>query len=119
MNEQKTATCTVTTWDPPHQLRLTWHPPGEVASEVGFRLAGHGEQTQVVVEHTRICVDAVRYGAGWHVHLDSLVAHLASAANKAEGCDGEDFQAAYRVFEQRYAAAATADDGANARGGLS
>ena len=107
MNEAETATCTVTTWDPPRELRLVWDYTDEGRSEVCFRLADLGGRTRIVLEHTRIPADAVQYGAGWHVHLDSLAALLTGARGRAEGCDDADFLAAYRALEPRYAAAAT------------
>ncbi len=62
--------------------------------------------TGAVLEHTRIPRDPVQDGAGWHVHLDHLAAHLNGTDGAADGCD-DDFLAAYRVLEPRYAAAAT------------
>lgn len=106
MNRTETATCTVTTWDPPRELRLTWDYTGEGVSELRFRLSDADGHTRLTVEHTRIAVDPVQYGAGWHAHLDRLAAHLSGAPGSADGCDDEAFLTAYASLEPRYAAAA-------------
>jgi uncharacterized protein YndB with AHSA1/START domain len=107
MDDQETATCTVTTWNPPHELRLIWDYTDEGPSQVSIRLIELDGQTQLVLEHIRIPADAVQYGAGWHVHLDFLAAHLSCAGRTVDGCDDESFLAAYRTLEPRYAATAT------------
>lgn len=111
MNDRETATCTVTTWNPPHELRLTWDYTDEGPSELSFRLSELDGQTRITLAHTRIPADAVQYGAGWHVHLDHLAAHLTGADLTPDGCDAEEFLAAYRALEPRYAAAATGTSG--------
>ena len=74
---------------------------------MSFRLAAQDGGTQLVLEHVRIPADAVQYGAGWHVHLDCLAAHLSGAGQRVDGCGDADFLAAYQALEPRYAAAAT------------
>lgn len=74
MNRTETATCTVTTWDPPRELRLTWDYTGEGVSELRFRPSDADGHTRLTVEHTKIAVDPVQYGAGWHAHVDRLAA---------------------------------------------
>lgn len=56
---------TVTTWQPPTQLSLTWHPgrDGESASRVTVTFTPAGAQTLVVIEH-----------AGWEVFADPVAA---------------------------------------------
>jgi uncharacterized protein YndB with AHSA1/START domain len=118
MNDQETATCTVTTWDPPRELRVHWDYTGEGLSELRFRLDDLGGATRVVLAHTRILDTVVRYGAGWHVHLDNLAGHLGGDGRTASGCAGDDFLAAYQAVEPHYAAAAgTARDRAGGRHG--
>jgi uncharacterized protein YndB with AHSA1/START domain len=104
MNADETATCTVTTWDPPHAMRVTWDYTGEPASELALALIADGAGTLLRLEHTRIAVDVVPYGAGWHVHLDNLDVHLAGGDVRAEGCCGEAFMAAWESLAPRYAA---------------
>jgi uncharacterized protein YndB with AHSA1/START domain len=111
MNESDTATCTVTDWNPPHELGLLWDYTGEGPSELRLRLADLGGQTRLTLSHTRVLATAVRYGAGWHIHLDNLAAHLADAERTASGCAGDEFMAAYLALEPRYAAAASAAAG--------
>jgi hypothetical protein len=41
-----------------------------------------------------------------NVHLDRLAAHPSGADGTVDGCDDEDFPAAYAVVEPQYAAAA-------------
>jgi uncharacterized protein YndB with AHSA1/START domain len=106
MNAEETATCTVTTWDPPRELTVTWDYRGEGPSRLRFRLADTDGRTLITVDHARIPRDPVRYGAGWHVHLDHLAAHLSGALGIATGCDNDDFLAANRALEPRYAGAA-------------
>lgn len=103
MNEAETATCTVTVWRPPHELRLTWDYTGEGPSELHVELSEVDGGTLLALSHTRIRVDVVQYGAGWHVHLDRLARHLGTAGGQAFGCEDEDFMAAYRALEPRYA----------------
>ncbi|MGH3976587.1 MAG: SRPBCC domain-containing protein [Pseudonocardiaceae bacterium] len=104
---RETATCTVTIWNPPHELRVVWDYTGEGPSELSFRLAEVEGQTRITLAHTRSPADPVQYGAGWHVHLDSLANHVSGGDRTANGCDDEDFLAAYRALEPRYAAVAT------------
>lgn len=108
MNPNETASCTVTTWDPPRELVVFWDYTDEGASELRLRLsdAGVDGHTRLTVEHTKIAVDPVKYGAGWHVHLDRLAAHLSGVPGSADGCEDEAFLAAYEALEPRYAAAA-------------
>lgn len=106
MNERETATCTVTRWDPPRELRLLWDYTDEGRSELSFRLSELDGGTRLAIAHTRIPGDAVQYGAGWHVHLDRLAAYLSGKAGTSDGCADADFLTAYREVEPRYAAAA-------------
>jgi uncharacterized protein YndB with AHSA1/START domain len=104
MNGDETATCTVTGWDPPHELRLTWDYTGEPASELVLRLEPVGDGTLLRLDHTRLDVDVVQYGAGWHVHLDNLDVHLGGGDVRAEGCAGASFMDAWESLAPRYAA---------------
>jgi uncharacterized protein YndB with AHSA1/START domain/uncharacterized protein YciI len=56
---------TVTSWHPPDELSLTWHPgrDGESASQVTVTFTPAGAQTLVVIEHT-----------GWEVFADPAAA---------------------------------------------
>lgn len=60
--------------EPPHRLRHTWG--GD--SEVCFTLAADGDEVVLEVTHTRIASRdmMLSVSAGWHTHLDILVARL-------------------------------------------
>ncbi|WP_165777692.1 SRPBCC family protein [Amycolatopsis antarctica] len=107
MNGAETATCTVTTWDPPDTFAMTWDYTGEGPSRLRFRLQDTAGGTLLVLDHDRLPVDPVQYGAGWHVHLDNLGAHLSGVDSTAGGCADPGFLVAYAALEDRYAAIAT------------
>ncbi|GAA4767521.1 SRPBCC family protein [Actinomycetospora chibensis] len=104
MNGDETARCTVMSWDPPHELRLTWDYTGEPPSELVLRLVPDGDGTLLRLDHTRLDVDVVQYGAGWHVHLGNLAVHLDGRDVGSAGCDGPTFLAAWESLAPRYAA---------------
>lgn len=60
--------------DPPHLLVIAW---GE-AGEVRFELAPRGENVLLSVTHSRLPdrETMLMVGAGWHAHLDVMVARL-------------------------------------------
>lgn len=65
----------ITVCEPLRTLAYTW---GDDDSEVRFELTPRGEQVLLVVIHTRIANRDFRISAaaGWHTHLDILVARL-------------------------------------------
>lgn len=70
-------------WEPPHRLRLTWHPgrPEGSATEITVRFVAEGEQVRVVLEHVgweRLDdPDASRasYHDGWPLVLSGYAVH--------------------------------------------
>lgn len=65
--------CTVTCWNPPERLTLDWDYTGEPTSRLEVTLAPEGESTLLVLQEWGVeKVDD--YLAGWHAHLDLLVA---------------------------------------------
>ena len=58
--------------EPPHKLVFSWPPSGEVS----FELQPVGKQVLLTLTHQRISdrKNMVMIGAGWHMHLDILVA---------------------------------------------
>lgn len=112
MDGEERAVCTVRTWQPPHELVLTWDYTGEGPSQLRIALTAAGAGTHLVLEHERLAVDPVQYGAGWHVHLDHLAAHLGEDAGDLRGAA---FQAAYRRLHRRYAEVATGRPSAEVR----
>ncbi|MEX2518321.1 MAG: SRPBCC family protein [Paracoccaceae bacterium] len=63
--------------DPPRKLVIAWSGAGDVS----FELRPEGEGVLLTVTHRRIPERAMRLmiGAGWHSHLDVLVARVAGA----------------------------------------
>lgn len=60
--------------DPPHRLVIAWGDAGEVA----FDLSPRGTKVLLSVTHSRLPdrKTMLMVGAGWHAHLDVLVARL-------------------------------------------
>ncbi len=58
--------------DPPHKLAIAWGASGEVA----FELDPKGSEVLLTVIHRRLPdrANLLMVGAGWHMHLDILVA---------------------------------------------
>jgi uncharacterized protein YndB with AHSA1/START domain len=73
-NEGASVTGRVTRCEPPRLLSYTWGDD----SEVTFELTPQGEQVMLVLTHRRLPdrTAMVRYGSGWHAHLDILLDHL-------------------------------------------
>lgn len=84
MADDEVATCAVHTWEPPHLLEITWTYTGEGPSRLRLQLHEVPGGTHLVLDHQLPeGADAVEYGAGWHVHLDSLTADLLGAPRAA------------------------------------
>jgi uncharacterized protein YndB with AHSA1/START domain len=64
----------ITEVDPPRKLAFTWEGSGEVS----FELEPKGEEVLLTVIHRRLPdrESLLGVGAGWHMHLDVLVARL-------------------------------------------
>ena len=62
----------ITELDPPRKLAFTWEGSGDVS----FELAPKGKEVLLTVIHRRLPDRAttLMVGAGWHMHLDILVA---------------------------------------------
>lgn len=60
--------------DAPRLLRFAWHDGGEVT----FALAAQGDEVLLTVIHRRLPdrETTLMVGAGWHMHLDILVARV-------------------------------------------
>lgn len=72
---------TIVEADPPHRLTFTWGERGEVT----FELEPMGKEVLLTVIHRRISDrrNMLMVGAGWHMHLDILVA-VASGRKPSE-----------------------------------
>ena len=62
----------ITELDPPRKIAFTWNASGDVS----FELVPQGENVLLTVTHRRLPDRAtmLMVGAGWHMHLDVLVA---------------------------------------------
>ena len=67
----------ITELDPPRKLAFTWEGGGDVS----FELDPKGDQVLLTVTHRRLPDRAtlLKVGAGWHMHLDILVARAGDA----------------------------------------
>jgi len=67
----------ITALDPPRRLAITWGSTGGVT----FDLEPEGEDVLLTVVHRRVMDRAIllNVSAGWHAHLDLLVARIARA----------------------------------------
>jgi uncharacterized protein YndB with AHSA1/START domain len=93
-------------FDAPHVLEYDWielHAPGGAIrdSVVRFELAVHGDGVRLTLTHRALPIDSYpTVAAGWHAHLDTLVAQL-------DGSGGPDAFARYAEIEPRYGALGT------------
>jgi len=64
----------ITELDPPRKLSIAWSGSGDVT----FELAPQGKQVLLTVTHRRLPSRSMMLmvGAGWHMHLDLLVARV-------------------------------------------
>ena len=87
---------TVTAYDPPHRLAFTWGDTGSVEIE----LERAGDDVLLTLVHRGISDhrNLLMIGAGWHMHLDVLVAR-ASGAKPAPFWDG--WQRLHAEYAQR------------------
>jgi uncharacterized protein YndB with AHSA1/START domain len=89
-------------FDPPRLLEYDWiehnAPGGAIRnSVVRFELEPDGERVHLTLTHRALAVDSyTTIAAGWHAHLDTLVAQL-------DGAGGPDAYARYEVLAPRYA----------------
>src|SRR5690606_26706713 len=64
-------------FEPPKLLAITWGDGGEHVSEVRFDFTAQGEETLLVITHTKIDTrsDLLDFAGGWTAHVDTL-AHV-------------------------------------------
>jgi uncharacterized protein YndB with AHSA1/START domain len=72
--EEHRMQCQMREFDPPHKLAFTWGS----GSDVSIELVSQGKQVQLTLIHRRIPdrSSMLNIGAGWHAHLDVLVASV-------------------------------------------
>ena len=70
----------ITELDPPRKLSFAWNGSGDVS----FELAQKGDQVLLTITHRRLPDRAtlLKVAAGWHTHLDILVARARDMAPK-------------------------------------
>ena len=70
--EEQRMQCLIKEFDPPRRLVITWSGSGDVS----FELEPKGKEVLLTVIHRRMPDRAalLMFGAGWHMHLDILVA---------------------------------------------
>lgn len=75
MPEERRMECTVLRADPPRLLEISW---GTMGSEVTFELEPMGSEVKLVLTHRRLPdrPNLLGVSAGWHAHLELLVAQL-------------------------------------------
>jgi uncharacterized protein YndB with AHSA1/START domain len=75
--QESRASCQITEVEPLHKLRFLW--PG--AGDVSFELEALGDEVMLTVTHRQLPdrTMTVMVGAGWHMHLDILVARARDA----------------------------------------
>ena len=83
----------ITELDPPRKLVITWG----TGSEVSFELSPQGNDVLLTVVHRRLPSreDLLMVGAGWHMHLDVLVA-------RATGKEPEPFWDGWSRLQKEY-----------------
>lgn len=92
--DESRGTCVLTAIGAPHHLAFTWTGVGEVT----FDLVAQGAEVLLTVTH-RGLVDAAMttlVGAGWHMHLDILVARV-------QGVPAPSFWSGWVRLRQAYA----------------
>ena len=98
-DEATTSWHTVLTWDAERRLAVTWEFPDERQSRLDVRLVPTSAGARLALRHTALD-DPVSYAAGWHRHLEHLVAHL-------DGAAGPPSWAGYDQLVDRYRAVQT------------
>ena len=76
----------ITELDPPRKLAITWGEKGHVT----FTLEPRGEKVLLTLIHRRLPdrTTMLMVGAGWHMHLDILVARASGEKDPAPFWDG-------------------------------
>ena len=92
-SEEHRLQCRVLEVDPPHRLVIGWGASGGVS----FALEPRGDEVLLTIVHRRVPDREMllRVTAGWHMHLDVLVARL-------EGGTPEPFWDGWRRLQREY-----------------
>jgi uncharacterized protein YndB with AHSA1/START domain len=94
--EEQRMQCQITALDPYRKLTFTWQGSGDVS----FELEPKGEQVLLTVIHRRLPdrKTLLMVAAGWHMHLDILVAR---ATDKAPAPFWDGWSRLQRDYDQR------------------
>ena len=76
----------ITELDPPRKLSITWGSNGDVS----FELRPEGDEVLLTLTHRRVPdrKTLLNVSAGWHAHLDLLVAHASGKGASGSFWDG-------------------------------
>src|SRR5262249_48560820 len=93
----------ITAFEPPTLLEYHWYEGEAIASRVRFELRpADAGATDLTLTHTLLhrASDLHPFAAGWHAHLDLLVARLTGRATDWDSARYDELLAAYRDAEQ-------------------
>ncbi len=93
----------ITAFEPPTLLEYRWYEGETIESLVRFELRTVDTGvTDLVLTHSLLhrASELHRYAAGWHAHLDLLVARLTERATAWDSARYDELLAAYRAVEQ-------------------
>jgi uncharacterized protein YndB with AHSA1/START domain len=96
-SEESRATCLLTEVEAPHTLRFTWTDVGDVC----IKLAVEGEEVLLTLTH-QLPADPnlkLMVSAGWHAHLDILVARVQSVPAKSLWANWKVLKAEYEAIQ--------------------
>ena len=93
MSAEQRRQCRITELDPPRKLSMDWGGSGDVT----FTLEPRGDAVLLTVIHRRLPdrTTTLMAGAGWHMHLDTLIA-------RANGTEPEPFWDGWSRLLQDY-----------------
>ena len=97
MEEGQVTEHTVTRFEPPRVLGLSWGSGKDGSSEVTFELTPEGDKVRLILTHRRLRdrKAMLAVGPGWHAHLAVLVSRL-------EGREPEAFWATFTEAKRKY-----------------
>ena len=88
----------ITAFEPPSLLEYRWYEGEAIESLVRFELrAADAEATNLILTHTLLhgAADLHQYAAGWHAHVELLIARLAGRATEWDRARYDELLAAY------------------------